>query len=81
MELVLINVVIGNSLDDTTRNEVLVCDTLDTNALNNLGLVADAFVDVVEGYESILSVRIIRPINISTTKSFADNVKSKCYSK
>lgn len=73
--VVLINVEIGNSLDDTTRNKVLVCDGTDTTALNNLGALADMHVELMDG-ESILRIRIIRPINISTDKSLYDKVKS-----
>lgn len=77
--VVLINVEIGNSLDDTTRNEILVCDSLDNNALKNLGAMSDMYVKLNEG-EHILRVRVVRPINISTDESFYVEVKDKCYS-
>jgi hypothetical protein len=76
--VVLINVEIGNCLDDTTRNKVLVCDGTDANALNNLGAMADMHVELMES-ESILRIRIIRPINISTDKSLYDIVKSNVH--
>lgn len=76
--LILINVEIGNSLDDTTRNKVLVCDSKDADALNNLGEMANMYVELTES-ESILRIRIIRPINISTAKSLYDLVQSNVH--
>lgn len=79
--VVVINVEIGNSLDDTTRNEILVCSSSDVNALNNLGAMADMYVQLAYDCELILSVRLVKAINVSTEESYYLEVKEKCFSK
>ncbi|NRA77316.1 MAG: hypothetical protein HRU18_03825 [Pseudoalteromonas sp.] len=67
--IVLINVTVGNCLDDSTRNVILSCDSLDVDVLNNLGVMADIFVKLCEwSQERIVSVEKIKPINISSDK-------------
>jgi hypothetical protein len=67
--IVLINVEIANKLDDSTRNVILSCDSTDYDALNNLGAMADMFVDLCEfSGESIVGINKIKPINISSNK-------------
>lgn len=74
--IILINVEVANSLDDSTRNVILSCDSTDSNALNNLGAMADMFVDLCEGWgESIVRISKIKPINISSVEECYDIVE------
>ena len=74
--IVLINVTVDNCLDDSTRNVVLSCDSTDLNALNNLGAMADMFVEICEwSRESIVRIEKIKPLNISSVKECSDIVE------
>lgn len=69
--IVLLNVEIGNSGDDSTRNEILAYDDSDTCVKGNEYHLADQFVELPkwdsgEPAEHICKVRIITPMNIST---------------
>ena len=74
--IVLINVEVANSLDDSTRNVVLSCDSTDSNVLNNLGAMADMFVELCEwSGESIVRISKIKPINISSDEECSNIVE------
>lgn len=74
--IVLINVTVDNCLDDSTRNLVLSCDSTDVNVLNNLGAMADMFVELCEwSGESIVRIEKIKPLNISSDKECFDIVE------
>ena len=73
--ILLFNVVVGNCLDDYTRNVILTCDSKDLNVLHNLHDDACAFVELCDfSEERILSVKRIEPINISCDKELSDIV-------
>lgn len=74
--IVLINVTVGNEMDDSTRNVLLSCDSTDTNALNNIEAMADMFVKLSEwSRESIVRIDKIKPVNISSDKECSDIVE------
>ena len=73
--IILVNVEIENRLDSSVRNIVLAVDSTDSNAINNLGEMADVFIDLNQwSRESITKISKVKPINISTDEERYDIV-------
>lgn len=76
MPVILIKVIVGNRLDDSTRSVVLSCDSRDSSALNNLGDMVDMFIELNKwSGEKVNRVERIKPVNISSSKSLRDEVE------
>jgi hypothetical protein len=72
----LYEVIIGNYQDDSTKSKIMVCHEEDTNVINNIGAMADMFIEIVEDWEKIISVKRIIPINISSQREYSEVVKN-----
>ena len=73
--IILFNIEIANNLDDSIRNTILAVDSSDLDAINNIGEMADMFVDLDEwSGEVITKISKVKPVNISTDEKTYDIV-------
>jgi len=73
--IILFNIEISNTLDDSIRTEILAVDSSDLDAINNIGEMADVFIDLNQwSRESITKISKVKPINISTDEERYDIV-------
>ena len=76
MPVTLIEVTIGNRLDNSTRSIILSCDSKDKDVINNLGAMIDMFIELDEwSGEKVTNVQRVKPINISSTNFFHAEVE------
>lgn len=72
----LYEVIIGNFLDDSTKSKIMVCHSDDSNVINNIGEMADLYIEIDEDWDKIISIKRIIPINISSEKEYSEIVKN-----
>ena len=76
MPVTLIEVTIGNRLDNSTRSIILSCDSKDKDVINNLGEMIHMFVELDEwSEERVAHVEYVKPLNISSTNFFHAEVE------
>ena len=78
--VVLVSVQIGNWVDDSTETRIIAVDSSDANVLNDIDYIARNSVELIEMHgepvEYVDSVKIIKPINLGSTKESYDKIQN-----